>query len=163
MSAPRSGKFYRKNEAEVMRDLGLEPTPNSGSGWIVKEDGQSEDVICQLKSTDKQSIGIKKIDIDTLEYNASIEHKIPVFAIQFLQSNQVYLLVKPEDIQNLSEYIKTGKAKASESDLIDWSGMEEIEDVKASKKGSKIRSSENAREAFHKERNKKFKKEKSAI
>jgi hypothetical protein len=26
----RSGKFYRKNEAEVMRDLGLKPTKNSG-------------------------------------------------------------------------------------------------------------------------------------
>lgn len=30
----RSGKFYRKNEQEVMKSLGLNPTPNSGSGWI---------------------------------------------------------------------------------------------------------------------------------
>lgn len=33
----RSGKFYRRNEEEVMKSLGLEPTPNSGSGWIVKK------------------------------------------------------------------------------------------------------------------------------
>lgn len=32
--AKRSGKWYRKNEAEIMRDLGLRPTINSGSGWI---------------------------------------------------------------------------------------------------------------------------------
>lgn len=30
----RSGKFYRRNEAEVMKSLGLRPTKNSGSGWI---------------------------------------------------------------------------------------------------------------------------------
>ena len=58
----RSGRFYRRNEAEVMRSLGLEPTPNSGSGPIWKEDGQSEEVICQLKSTDAESIRIHKKD-----------------------------------------------------------------------------------------------------
>lgn len=30
----RSGKFYRKNEQEVMRQLGLVPMKNSGSGWV---------------------------------------------------------------------------------------------------------------------------------
>lgn len=30
----RSGKFYSKNEAEVMKALGLKPTKNSGSGWV---------------------------------------------------------------------------------------------------------------------------------
>lgn len=29
MAMKRSGKFYRKNEVEVMRSLGLEPTKNS--------------------------------------------------------------------------------------------------------------------------------------
>ena len=29
MAMKRSGKFYRKNEAEVMRALGLKPTKNS--------------------------------------------------------------------------------------------------------------------------------------
>ena len=30
----RSFKFYRKNEEEVMKSLGLKPTKNSGSGWV---------------------------------------------------------------------------------------------------------------------------------
>ena len=63
----RSGKFYRKNEKEVMESLGLKPTYNSGSGWVEKEDGQNEDVICQLKSTDAQSIKINQKDIRILE------------------------------------------------------------------------------------------------
>lgn len=32
--AKRSTKFYRRNEAEVMKSLGLKPTKNSGSGWV---------------------------------------------------------------------------------------------------------------------------------
>ena len=77
----RSGKFYRKNESDVMKELGLEPTPNSGSGWIIKEDGQNDYLICQLKSTDAQSIKINQKDIRTLEKNAVTAHKIPIFCI----------------------------------------------------------------------------------
>lgn len=94
----RSGKFYRKNEAEVMRSLGLTPTPNSGSGAIWKEDGQNDYAICQLKSTDAESIRIQRKDLHTLEYNASVCHKTPVFAVQFIQGNEVWLMVKPEDL-----------------------------------------------------------------
>ena len=42
----RSTKFYRKNEAEVMKSLGMKPTKNSGSEWVEKEDGQNEQLIC---------------------------------------------------------------------------------------------------------------------
>ena len=65
----RTTKFYRKNEEEVMESLGLKPTKNSGSGWIEKEDGQSDNVICQLKSTDAQSIKVNQKDLRMLEYN----------------------------------------------------------------------------------------------
>ena len=66
MAMKRSGKFYRNNEAQVMKSLGLTPTKNSGSGWIEKEDGQSEHVICQLKSTDANSIKVNKKDLDDI-------------------------------------------------------------------------------------------------
>lgn len=106
----RSGKFYRTNEAEVMESLGLKPTINSGSTWIEKEDGQSEDIICQLKSTDAQSIRIVKKDIDTLIYNSLVVHKLPVFAIQFLSTNEVFLLVRPEDIKQVSQSLSGERA-----------------------------------------------------
>ena len=35
--AERTTNFYRKNEEEVMKSLGLKPTKNSGSGWIQKK------------------------------------------------------------------------------------------------------------------------------
>ena len=153
----RSGKFYRKNEADVMRSLGLEPTPNSGSGPIWKEDGQSDEVICQLKSTDASSIRINKKDLDVLSYNAAVAHKLPVFAIQFLQSNEVYLLIKPELLCEAAKYIKTGEYEsANEFVGIDLSEHEQM--ITTPKRV--IKSSSNAREKFNQENERKFKKEK---
>ena len=148
MAMKRSGKFYRNNEAQVMKSLGLTPTKNSGSGWIEKEDGQSEHVICQLKST------------DVLSYNAAVTHKIPVFAIQFLQSNEVYLIVKPEVLCDAAKYIETGEYDSGQSQL-EFMGIDlsELEDMTTSPKRV-IKSSSNARDKFHEERDKKFKKEK---
>ena len=154
---PRSFKFYRKNEEEVMRSLGLKPTKNSGSGWIEKEDGQSENVICQLKSTDANSNKVNKKDLDVLSYNAAVAHKLPVFAIQFLQSNEVYLIIKPEMLCEAAKYIETGEYEsANEFVGIDLS---EHEETTVSVKRV-IKSSSNAREEFHKQNEKKFKKEK---
>lgn len=157
MAMKRSGKFYRKNEAEVMKALGLKPTKNSGSGWIEKEDGQSENVICQLKSTDAQSIKINKKDLDVLSYNAAVTHKLPVFAIQFLQSNEVYLLVKPDLLCEAAQYIETGEyVSVNEFVGIDLSEHEEMT-VETKKV---VKSSSNAREQFRIENERKFKKEK---
>lgn len=156
----RSGKFYRKNEEEVMRMLGLKPTKNSGSGWIEKEDGQSEDLICQLKSTDAQSIKVSKQDLDKLSYNAAVSHKLPVFAVQFLQSNEVYLVVKPELLQELSQYIQTGEAPKPIVGGIDLGDHEDLETYIA----RVIKSSSKAREQFNEENSRKYKKGgKSAI
>lgn len=158
----RSGKFYRKNEAEIMKDLGLIPTKNSGSGWIEKEDGQSEFVICQLKSTDAQSIKVNLQDLHTLEYNSSVAHKLPVFAIQFLQTNEVFLIIKPENLEDASNYIKTGEFNGSQYDL-DINEINELEDNIAHP-AKIIKSSSNAREEYKRKQQEKFgKKEKSAI
>ena len=149
----RSGRWYRKNEAEVMGLLGLKPTPNSGSGWIAKEDGENENVLCQLKSTDAASIKVNKLDIDKLEYNAGVSHKLPVFALQFIQSNDIYLIVKPSDLGLLTKYLDCGTIKKSDT-LIDVSKeQEEYRPIK------KIKSSAEARQTFNDERAKKYMKE----
>ena len=133
--------------------LGLEPTINSGSGWLQKEDGESEHVLCQLKSTDANSIRVFKHDLDLLEYNASVAHKIPVFAVQFIQSNEVYLLVKPEVLEDAAKYLTTGEAPAG--------GYEDVcgvEDVAAAKPVRMVKSSAGAREKFYNGREQQYKK-----
>lgn len=149
----RSFKFYRKNEADVMESLGLKPTLNSGSTWIEKEDGQNDYVICQLKSTDAQSIKINQNDIRKLEYNALTSHKVPMFAIQFLNTGEVWLMVKPLDIQNIVNYIETGECEVERINL-----LEEKEEIKR----KIISSSLSAREEFENERASKYNKVKTA-
>lgn len=140
-----------------MKSLGLKPTKNSGSGWIEKEDGQSEDVICQLKSTDAESIRIHKKDLDVLSYNAAVTHKLPVFAIQFLQSNEVYLLIKPDMLCEVAQYIETGEyIGANEFVGVNLSEHEHM----TAKVEKVVKSSSKAREQFRKENEKRFKKEK---
>ena len=154
----RSGKFYRKNEKEVMEMLGLRPTINSGSTWLEKEDGTNDYLICQLKSTDAQSIRVQQKDIRTLESNALVEHKIPIFAIQFLNTGEVWLMAKPGDFQDVSEYLGTGSVKNRNTGF-------EIEpdfDPETREKIYVIKSSCNARDRYNKEQSEKYNKIKSA-
>lgn len=158
----RSIKFYRKNEAEVMKRLGFRPTPNSGAGWISKEDGQNEQCICQLKSTDKQSISIKQNDLHILEQNAVISHKLPVFALQFLNTGEVWVMIKPEDLgliqslvegEDISEQLNLGKDLFCESDS-DIDNEDETEYNIHNVGDKKVRKSYCARQAYMRQKQK---------
>lgn len=102
----RSTKFYRKNEAEVMHRLGFKPTRNSGATWIEKCDGQSDHCICELKSTDNSSFTVKQEYLHTLESHAIEAHKLPVFAFQFLNTDEVWLSIKESDIEAFKDLIR---------------------------------------------------------
>lgn len=155
----RSFKFYRKNEAEVMNDLGMKATKNSGSGWIEKEDGQNEYLICQLKSTDAQSIKVNQKDIRMLEKNALVAHKIPVFAIQFLNTNEVWLMMKPDAVFDVAEALN-GDVVRMPDNLIN---IDETTPYEHSSNATRIiKSSSSAREMFHKEKSKKYDKTRGA-
>lgn len=140
-----------------MESLGLKPTYNSGSGWVEKEDGQNEDVICQLKSTDAQSIKINQKDIRILEKNALVSHKLPLFAIQFLNTDEVWLMVKPEDLVDMAEYIQTGTIEHREDKFV-FNDIQRTE-VKPQRV---IKSSIEAKQQYKIEQENKYKKIRSA-
>lgn len=102
----RSTKWYRKNEAEVMKRIGFKPTRNSGATWIEKCDGQSDHCICELKSTDNSSFTVKQEYLHTLEAHAIEAHKLPVFAFQFLNTDEVWLSIKESDIEAFKGLIR---------------------------------------------------------
>lgn len=150
--AKRTGKFYRRNEREVMKKLGIDPTKNSGSGWVEKEDGQNDHIIAQLKSTDASSIRISMKDIDTLEYNASVAHKIPLFVVQFLSSEDVFLLMRPSDLKQISQYIETGECEIRPP-VFDDTTFLEVEEQKP-----KVKSSKRSRDKFWEQKQEEAKK-----
>lgn len=102
----RTTKWYRKNEAELMKRLGFKPTRNSGATWIDKADGQNDHCICELKSTDKASFTVKQEYLHTLEANAIEAHKLPVFAFQFINRDEVWLAIKESDIEAFKNLIR---------------------------------------------------------
>lgn len=136
----RTHKFYSKNEKELAKLLGMKAIPGSGSGWIAKEDMESDIVLAQLKSTDKDSYTIRQLDIKKLEYNAGVEHKTPVFIIQFLQEDKLYGLVPLEVLNGL---LPTLNNKPTE---IVIEASKEVENKKS------IKSTQKARNNFYKEK-----------
>ena len=92
--------------------------------------------------------------------NAEAARHLGLKDIQFLQSNEVYLIVKPEVLCDAAKYIETGEYDSGQSQL-EFMGIDlsELEDMTTSPKRV-IKSSSNARDKFHEERDKKFKKEK---
>lgn len=157
----RPGKFWSKNETEVMELLGLRQVPGSGNGWVAKEDGESEHVLCQLKSTDASSIRVQKQDIDKLEYHAIVSKKLPVFAIQFVKTGQVYLLVKPLDLVDAAKYVKSGSYAQADISGVRGSLSSDGSD-KLSYTRPRIISSKAAREAYFKAMKKKYERRRDA-
>lgn len=144
----RTGKFYSKNEKEIMNRYGLKATPMSGAGWIAKEDGYNDYVLAQLKSTDANSYKLLLDDIDKLEYHAIVENKIPLFIIEFLQRDEVYFVLKPNDLVKLSKYLELGEYK--ETKILNELNEKKEKELNNNKR-KKIESSNKARKRFYKE------------
>nr|DAW17030.1 MAG TPA: hypothetical protein [Caudoviricetes sp.] len=143
----RSGKFYSRNEKETLLSLGLKPAPMSGAGWIVKEDGENEVVMVQLKSTDSSSYRLDLLDMKKLEYHADVSKKLPVFLIQFLKADKIYAVVDINSLDELGKAFKTGKVGKK---IV----IEDNEEMEVKRKA--IKSSKKSREKFFKERGEKF-------
>lgn len=105
----RSGRFYSRNEKETLRSLGLTPAPMSGAGWVIKEDGENDVAIVQLKSTDSSSYRIDMLDMKKLEYHAAESHKVPILLVQFLKQNKIYAIVSVENLVDIYEALEHGK------------------------------------------------------
>ena len=146
----RSGKFYYKNERETLEALGFTQVPGSGNGWIAKEDGESDNTLVQLKSTENSSYAVSLLDLKKLEIHAETEHKFPLFLIQFLKQNKIYALVSIENLSDLNSMIETGK--------IEKHSVEIVKDTTVKRK--RIKSSSNAVNNYRKEQENKWQKRK---
>lgn len=164
----RSTKFYRKNEAEVMKRLGMKPTKNSGAGWVEKCDGQNEQFICELKSTDKDSFSLKQQMLNTLEYHASIAHKTPIFALQFLNRDEIWVAITEDEFKQYMKFKKQRELEKYLSPLLEQNDKEIDFDIDTGEQkeyntnvGDKenINNSYYARLSYKKQKQKEFEKE----
>ena len=142
----RTGKFYSRNEKETLSRLGLKPSPMSGAGWVIKEDGENDIVMVQLKSTDSSSYRLDLLDLTKLEYHADISRKVPIFLIQYLKTGKIYAVVDIDNIKELGEALDTGKVKEK---MV-------IKDIERTVEKKVGKTSKKSREQFFKERGEKF-------
>lgn len=142
----RSGKFYSKNEKETLSKLGFKPAPASGAGWVVKEDGENELAMVQLKSTDSTRYTLDMLDMKKLEYHAEVSSKIPIFIVQFLKEDRLYAIVPIDNLIDLKDCIEAGKIE----EKVTISKNEPVTSRRLIKSNSK------ARDKFFKEREEKY-------
>ena len=147
----RSGKFYYRNERETLEALGFKQVPGSGNGWVAKEDGESDNTLVQLKSTENASYTVSLLDLKKLEFHAETEHKFPLFLIQFLKQDKIYALVSIENLEDLNDMIKTGKVKERTVNVQESTTV----------KRKKISSSSSAIKSYRKEQESKWQKKKT--
>lgn len=129
-----------------MKGLGFKPAPASGAGWIVKEDGENDLAIVQLKSTDSTRYTLDMLDMKKLEYHANTSHKIPIFVVQFLKEDRLYAIVPVDNIIDLKDSVETGRIQ-------DKVTIKEPEPVTSRRL---VKSNKKAREQFFEEREKKY-------
>lgn len=136
MAKKRGSKFWFKNEKELMRSLGLNPTPGSGNR-IIKEDGQNEYLIAQLKSTEGSSITIKLQDVNSLIYNSTVTHKLPLFINQFIDG-PILVSMRLQDIPEVAKYLSTGQfTKDRFCDIMVTEGDEDKPELPTIKTGNR--------------------------
>lgn len=133
MGKRRLGRFWYKNEKQVMKKLGLRPVPGSGSGELHKEDGENDYVLCQLKTTEAQSMTINLIDIEKLLYHSELVNKIPIFAIQFL-NGPILLATVPEELGNIAQYLNNDLFERKQIELVEIPKQKKKKTIKASEK-----------------------------
>lgn len=171
----RSGKFYSKNEKQTLKSLGLEPAPASGAGWVVKEDGENEVLMVQLKSTDSLSYRLSRLDMKKLEFHADVSHKVPVFLVQFLKDDRLYAIVDVKNIDDLFYGLKGIKPNTTSVDIasikeeIDIASTSKEKKEKINKKEKRekeiplIKTSKSSRDSFFEEQEKSRKNFKKGI
>lgn len=171
----RSGKFYSQNEKRTLKALGLTPAPASGAGWVVKEDGENETLMVQLKSTDSLSYRLSRLDMKKLEFHADVSHKIPVFLVQFLKDDRLYAIVDVKNIDDLFYGLKGIKPNTTSVDIasikeeIDIASTSKEKKEKINKKEKReseapiIKTSKSSRDSFFREQEKSRKNFKKGI
>lgn len=159
----RTGKWYSENEKEVMNKIGLTPTKQSGAGWIEKEDGFNDKILAQLKSTDANSYRLSLDDLEKLKYNSMVSHKLPLFVVEFLKTDELYLVLKYEDIKDICLSLLNVKDVSElkyepKSEMVDI--LSSIEKDVDHEPEITIKSDKRARENFYEKENEKWERRK---
>jgi Holliday junction resolvase len=96
---------WKKREKEVIKSFGLKPVPLSGADWTAKEDGESDKILAQLKSSIGKSISVKAQDIRDLVKHSRQARKMPVMILDFV-GDEPLVVVRAGDLNKVAKFLK---------------------------------------------------------
>lgn len=102
----QSTRFYRRDERDTNDDYGLKSRRDSGAGWINKLDGEDNDRIVSMKSTEAGSFRVTFADLAELEYQALIANKLPVFLVKDLTNDKRYFIIEESNLADTAKMMK---------------------------------------------------------
>ena len=97
-------KFIKKREQKFAKEIGGTRRPASGALWFKKEDVIDNKKLYQIKTTTKKTATVRLTDLQKLEEHAIIEHKIPIYVIDFILDrfeSEQYYVIRRKDINEL--------------------------------------------------------------
>lgn len=93
-------KKSRKQEKKAADTYRGSRQPQSGAGWVRKNDVRSENLLIECKLTENmKSYTIKYVDLRELEVRAITEDRLPV--LQFDLAGKQYVVLTQEDFLGL--------------------------------------------------------------
>lgn len=84
-----------KQEKKLAKDLNLKLTPNSGSTAFRKGDMYTNQFLIESKSTDHESISLKKSWLEKIEEEAILEGKTPLLILEI--KGRRYFVLRERD------------------------------------------------------------------
>lgn len=97
-------RSWVKREKRILKVNGISPHPFSGAKEEKPEDGSSELLVVQLKSTAKKSISVSLAAWNDVVREAQRNHKTPALYLEI--SGVVFVCCLPQDIPVLYEHVK---------------------------------------------------------
>lgn len=93
----KQNKRSRTQERKRADEVGGRPTAGSGSSWRSAGDVSTDDVLEEVKFTDKASYSLKVADLQAIRRKALNTGKEPSFLVEFSEHN-MRVIIQIEDL-----------------------------------------------------------------
>ena len=93
----------RRQERRIAEENGGQVTPGSGNGWRVKNDVRTPTESWECKTTNKAQFTLKLAELRKAWIGAVLDHRRMVFAIEFGEGGEEYVVLKSTDYIELRD------------------------------------------------------------
>jgi len=94
-------KDSQRQERSLAKQLQGTVNAGSGNGWVRKGDVRSEQELWECKITSAKSYSLKQSDLETLNNQALMDGRIPIFLIEFMKTGDSFVVLSKDDFMEM--------------------------------------------------------------